>query len=64
MIPRHGTSREITVSLLRARGVEAPTTAVIRGTYPAVHSSLKNHKGKTVETVGEGMPAKWVVIPS
>jgi hypothetical protein len=28
---------------------------------PTLHSSLKNHKGKTVETVGEGIPAKWVL---
>ena len=58
------TSREITVALLRDQGIEKPPIAMLRNLYGAVHASLRNHKGKTVETVGEGMPAKWVIIPS
>ena len=53
------TSREITVALLKDREIERPPVAMLRNLYGGVHASLRNHEGKTVETVGEGMPAKW-----
>jgi hypothetical protein len=31
------------------------------GLEGAVQSSLRNHKGKTVSVVGEGIPARWIV---
>jgi len=57
------TSREITLALLRERGIDKPPIAMLRSLYGAVHSSLRNHQGKTVEAVGEGMPVKWSLMP-
>jgi hypothetical protein len=55
------TTRQIVEKLFRQRGIEKPKMADVRGMVGAVHSSLKNHQGKTVESVGEGMPAKWAL---
>jgi hypothetical protein len=27
-----------------------------------VNKSIRNHEGKTVERVGDGMPARWRII--
>lgn len=53
------TAREIVDSLFKQRGIENPPVAAVRTMFGAVHSSLRNHMGKTVERVGEGMPARW-----
>ncbi len=53
------TSRQIVIELLKQAGVESPPIELIRHTFGAVHTSLRNHTGKTVQRVGEGMPAKW-----
>jgi hypothetical protein len=52
------TAREITEALLRSRGVE-PETKHVRYLFGGVQASLRNHDGRTVERVGEGMPAHW-----
>lgn len=56
------TTRQIVEILFRQKGNETPSTAEIRTMFGAVHSSLRNHVGKTVEAVGEGMPGKWQLI--
>ncbi len=57
------TAREISVVLYRSQGVDNPTLEQIRSLYSAINSSLRNHVGKTVEVVGEGMPARWIIKP-
>jgi hypothetical protein len=57
------TTRQIVEALFHQRGVEKPSTTEIRAMVGTVHSSLRNHAGKTVEIVGEGMPARWLPIP-
>lgn len=56
------TSREISEALLRKVGIVEPTTKQIGDMYGAVHTSLRNHQGKTIERVGDGMPARWRLI--
>ena len=52
---------EIAAAMLRAKGVE-PTTKQRKGIEAGVRCSLENHAGKTVERVGEGMPARWKIV--
>ena len=56
------TAREITSSMLTAKGVASPNAKAVRDLTGAVSSSLTNHKGGSVKTVGEGMPARWTLI--
>jgi hypothetical protein len=53
------TTRQIVEALFRQKGIEKPPLGDVRSLVGAVHSSLKNHQGKTVEAVGEGMPVRW-----
>ena len=53
------TSREISETLLRNAGISEPTIKQIRDMVGSVHSSLRNHQGKTIERAGDGMPARW-----
>lgn len=53
------TTREIAARMLAAKGVTAPADRDRRTLEGAVQSSLRNHRGKTVITVGEGMPVRW-----
>lgn len=53
------TTREITDRMLRAKGVREPAPKAARDLAGAVTSSLRNHNGDSVKTVGEGMPARW-----
>jgi len=55
------TAREISVLMLQRKGIENPRTPAIRAMFGAVNPSLRNHEGKTVERVGQGMPARWRV---
>jgi len=55
------TTRQIVETLFRQRGIEKPTMKAIRVMVGAVHASLRNHEGKTVEAVGEGMPVRWLI---
>jgi len=56
------TTRQIVEALFRQRGNERPSTVAIRTMVGAVHSSLRNHQGKTVEAIGEGIPVKWRLL--
>jgi hypothetical protein len=57
--PAPMTTREIVIALLNSRGVPEPSTHAIRTMFGAVATSLRNHRGKTVESVGEGKPVRW-----
>jgi hypothetical protein len=54
-------TRELAVRLLVGQGVAEPTLAQIRNMTGALRPTLDKHAGKTVERVGEGMPARWRV---
>lgn len=56
------TSRQISEALLHKAGIADPPLKQIRDMVGAVHSSLRNHEGKTIERVGAGMPAEWRLI--
>lgn len=51
------TTSRIVEALFRQRGIEKPEKEAMRTMVGAVHSSLKNHAGKTV--TGEGRPVRW-----
>jgi hypothetical protein len=53
------TSREISEALLRKAGIAEPQPKQIRDMVGTVHTSLRNHQGKTVERIGAGIPARW-----
>jgi hypothetical protein len=52
------TSREISKRLLRKAGIAKPIAKQVRDMVGSVHSSLRNHQGKTISRVGGGMPAR------
>jgi hypothetical protein len=56
------TSRQISEALLRKAGIAEPSLKQIRDMVGSVHSSLRNHQGRTIERVGDGMPARWRLI--
>ncbi len=53
------TTREITERMLTDCGVTDAKPKAVRDLIGGVLASLRNHEGKTVVTVGEGIPAKW-----
>jgi hypothetical protein len=53
------TSREISEALLHKAGIAEPPLKQIRDMVGAVHTSLRNHQGKTIERANDGMPARW-----
>lgn len=55
------TARELTERMLAVRKVTGATPKAIRDLAGGVLTSLRNHKGKTVEPVGEGMPVRWAL---
>jgi hypothetical protein len=57
------TSREISEALLHKAGIVEPPLKQIRDMVGAVHTSLRNHEGKTIERAGGGMPARWRLSP-
>ncbi|MGO9357653.1 MAG: hypothetical protein ACLP1D_08235 [Xanthobacteraceae bacterium] len=52
------TARQITETLIAGKGVMA-TSKQVRDLQAAIQTSLRNHKGGTVEAVGEGFPIRW-----
>jgi hypothetical protein len=56
------TSREISEALLHKAGIAAPPLKQIRDMVGSVHTSLRNHQGKTIERAGDGIPAKWRIL--
>jgi hypothetical protein len=55
------TTRQITERMLAAKGVTNASQRAVRDLITSVLSSLRLHEGKSVRTVGEGMPARWVL---
>lgn len=53
------TGREITWRMLQAKGITDPDKKAARDLWGAVNSSLQNHKGESIERVGEGSPGRW-----
>jgi len=58
------TTREITARMLATRGVTDAPPKAARDLAGGVQSSLRNHKGVAVLTVGEGMPVRWALAAS
>jgi hypothetical protein len=56
------TSREISEALLHKAGIAEPPLKQIRDMVGAVHTSLRNHQGKTIERAGDGIPARWRLL--
>lgn len=56
------TASEITDKLLVRAGVAAASREDFRNLFSGVTASLRNHAGKTVRNVADGIPAKWEVI--
>ncbi len=52
------TVREITLEVLRQIGVVEPDRATLQRAQNAVDSSLRNHRGRGVESSGK-YPAQW-----
>ena len=48
--------------LLQAKGITDPAQKQVRDLIGGVQSSLCNHKGRTVQAVGEGIPVRWAII--
>jgi hypothetical protein len=55
------TTRQITERMLAAKGITNASQRAVRDLITSVLSSLRLHDGKSVRTVGEGMPARWVL---
>ena len=55
------TAREIVLAMLATKGVTDAGPKAIRDLGGAVQSSLRNHKGGNVVTVGGGYPERWIV---
>lgn len=55
------TTREITERMLAAKGVTNADPKALRDLITSVLSCLRLHEGKSVRTVGEGMPARWAI---
>ena len=55
------TVREITAAVLAAKGV-TPDKRQRLGVEAGIRSSLEDHTGKVVRTVGEGIPKRWQLV--
>jgi hypothetical protein len=53
------TTREIVLQLLAGKGEAKPDLKTIRDLEGGVRSSLSLKAGKSVQNVGQGMPARW-----
>lgn len=53
------TAREIAERVLLAANIKRPDKAALADLIGSVLASLRNHKGKGVERVNEGSPARW-----
>ena len=58
-IDRPLTVREIAEHMLASRNVADASSKEVRDMMCGITTSLRNNDGKTVETVGEGFPARW-----
>ena len=53
------TSAQVAEAVLRKGGIAEPSALDIRNARGSVHSTLRRHQGKTVESVGDGIPVRW-----
>jgi hypothetical protein len=53
------TAREIAERVLVTANIKSPDKAALADLTGSVLASLRNHKGKGVERVGEASPARW-----
>jgi hypothetical protein len=56
------TTKEITRRMVAAKGVQNPDRQALRDMAGGVQSSLRNHRGKSVVVVGQGIPSRWALI--
>ena len=56
------TVREISLRVLASRGEAEPPLKVIRDMEGGVRTTLRNKHGKSVESVGEGIPLRWQLV--
>jgi hypothetical protein len=56
------TVREMAVRVLIGQGATEPDSKVIRDLEGGIRACLSNKEGKSVERLGEGMPAHWRLI--
>jgi hypothetical protein len=56
------TVREIVRKLLTGLGEAEPELKTIRDLEAGVRSTLVRKSGKTVQNVGQGMPARWTIV--
>jgi hypothetical protein len=59
--PEPMTADEISLALLRSKGVESPSLDELRHIWGAVSASLRNGIGKTV-TADDGRPRRWRLV--
>lgn len=55
------TVREIALAVLASKGAGEPDMKAVKSLEGGIRASLDNHNGKTVERVGEGVPARWLL---
>jgi hypothetical protein len=55
------TVREITDAVLAAKGITDADKRQRLGVEAGIRSSLEDHAGKAVKTVGDGTPKRWVL---
>jgi hypothetical protein len=53
------TVRQIVDRMLAAKGIASARSDQVRGLQSAVLASIRHRKGKGIQTVGEGSPARW-----
>jgi hypothetical protein len=53
------TTRQIAERMVKAHGVTDAPRKAVRDLAGGVQASLRNHEGRGVARVGEGMPARW-----
>jgi hypothetical protein len=56
------TVRELTEAVMAAKGVTDATPVQRKGLEAGLRASLEDHAGKTVQTVGEGVPKRWQLV--
>jgi hypothetical protein len=58
------TVREIVLRVLAGKGEASPDLKTIRDLEGGIRSTLARKAGKTVQNVGQGMPARWKIVPN
>jgi hypothetical protein len=56
-------AREIAERVLAAANITKPEKLAFTDLIGTINSSLRNHSGKGVQQVNEGIPARWTLTP-